>query len=126
MHDDVNVVRRSDRYRIRKFITCRSAAYGGFEGQMINVSEVGVMLRSRQPIEIDADPESASPISLVLTLPQEGRSKNTQVALEAIPVWSEQRGPDGQFEIGFKWSRLSLPKRLMIKHWQRYCADPAI
>ncbi len=115
--------RRRRRYRIRKYINCTTPAFGGLEGQMVNVSEVGVMLRSRQAIEIGENVEQADSILLTVLVSDQGRTLESKVRLEAVPVWCTQKGEDGFYEMGFEWCRLSLPKRLMIKHWQRYCAD---
>lgn len=118
---DARGVRRSQRFRMRQYINCTSSAYGGINGQMINVSEAGVLLASEKAIVLNDEESSA--IVLTVIVPSSERAKEERVRIETIPVWCKKSAVGEQYEIGFKWNHLSVPKRLMIKHWQKYCAD---
>lgn len=118
---DARGVRRSQRFRMRQYIQCTTHAYGGVKGQMVNVSEAGVLLLCDNPIALNNEEQTS--ILMTVVVPPTRLSKEGNVRIEAIPVWCNRLASGDQYQIGFKWRHLSVPKRLMIKHWQKYCAD---
>lgn len=118
---DAKDVRRSQRFRMRQYIQCTSNAFGGVKGQMVNVSEAGVLLLCDNPIALNSEEQVS--ILMTVVVPPTRLAKAENVRVEAIPVWCNRLVSSEQYQIGFKWRNLSVPKRLMIKHWQKYCAD---
>jgi len=113
--------RRSRRYRMRKYVDYRSTAYGGMQGQLVNVSEEGALLRCSTPITLLPEQEDA--VVLNLSFPGGERVKAESIRMEVVPVWCSKAAQGDHYEVGLKWQHLSVPKKLMIRHWQRYCSD---
>jgi hypothetical protein len=108
---------------MNKYITCSTPSLGGVEGQLMNVSELGLMMRTEKPISVSPNSDT---VVLTVSVPNPDKMSNSSVRLKAVPVWCHEKKQGGLYEMGFEWRQLSLPKRLMIRHWQRYCAEQPV
>ncbi len=117
--------RVAPRYRVNasiRFIREADHFDGAMEGIVIDLNEDGLKMISEKSIE-SHQPKNVqeSEVKLTIHFP-DVKYGQEKVTLAVLPVWSKFCSRTGMYETGGKWRHLSLPQRLLVKHWQKYCA----
>ena len=95
------------------------------EGIVIDLNEEGLKVISERPVST-VSPKSTqeSEVKITIHFP-DVKYGQEKVTLAVLPVWEKFCQRTGKHETGCRWRHLSLPQRLLIKHWQKYCAHKA-
>lgn len=124
-----NNKRKSVRYRMNKPVICTELSQIGgqldcFSGEMVDISDDGVKLRSGKPPAFSRQSYPAQGNVKFAVHFNGVRVGKGKVHLNMAPVWCFKDKESNQFEMGLRWKDLSLPKKLLIKHWQHHYAEP--
>ncbi|MBV1881578.1 MAG: PilZ domain-containing protein [Pseudomonadales bacterium] len=92
-----------------------------FIGQLVNLSETGMMILSDQAVEEEPVDNTLGGVQRFNVLFPSDHGGTGKVQIEADPVWCEATDNENCFRIGFRLKSMTGPKNLMIRHWVKYC-----
>lgn len=114
-------IRREPRFRIRKYVHSQLRGYP-ISGQVINFSQLGVMLRCNEPLDLAASAVTKQS-SLQMSLSFPGHDSDQRVVMSATPVWCAKSLLSNKYDLGLEWGSLSPARKLLLNFWQTYWID---
>jgi len=113
--------RDSSRRWMSQPMSCVGQGEHYFVGQLVNLSQSGMMILSDQAVGLESIDDilgGSQKFNVLFPSDQGGTGK---VQIEADPVWCAATDNKNYYKIGFRLKPMSGPKKMMIKHWVKYC-----